>query len=136
MSAPAAVTCPHCRHAFAPPPGLRPGVAFACPGCQSWLVTPAGGHTVRCWKCGGRVPEEEAERRKVRTGETGGLAGGLLDVSAWFAAGHYGMVDLCGDCADEYDERERFKTKLVIGAVAVVVALFLVLVVVEVVVHR
>ena len=90
-------------------------------------MTPADEPTLRCWKCGKRVPESQASRRDVSRpsyflGLFDGKAGGGTSLMSE-------RVDLCSDCTREHDEtnqrrRKRLENLLAaIGAVLIVFAI-------------
>jgi DNA-directed RNA polymerase subunit RPC12/RpoP len=119
--------CPRCRQEFTVPDDTA-GRKSTCPRCQQRLLVPFPPHTqavpapfishepdappqddtvpeytVRCWKCGDRVPEGQAVRRDVRTGTLGGVLGNFNGNMGWGLAGQWSRVDVCTTCADRMD---------------------------------
>jgi hypothetical protein len=90
----------------------------------------AGEPTVRCWRCGQRVPETKARRRNVRSGGLLGGAGRLSGGSpVLFGAGQWSREDLCEACAAQHDAaraaRRRLLWLVVAALAAALVALLL-----------
>lgn len=85
------------------------------------------GPTLRCWRCGIRTPEEDAERRDVSAGGSTSLLGlNPFRLDNWLLTSHYARVDLCPPCAERHDEAARFNQKLInIGAAVLVGAILL-----------
>ena len=118
------VYCPSCRGVFGVPPGAPADAVMPCPHCGRWVElearpvrTSLSAETLapypegipipetdaRCWKCGNRVPNDQAVRRDVRTGVLAGLFGGLISIGGWGVAGQWSRVDFCPACAAALD---------------------------------